>query len=630
MFRRRIPPRPTATLLGCLALCAACGDEPPPRGPAPERILVEPDFGLLKKRDPERDVPVWLRRGSFVQSDERDAHVLQPSIDEGMPLPAGARACETAVAVSMSASDAAGRTLAVSLEVEEKGRRRRVLEKTVELSVAREGWLTLEADFGGELRAGSRLVARAVPDTTQPWPADARIFLAQPIRSGGGDDRPNLLIISIDTLRADHLGCYGYARDTSPRIDGLARRGVLFEQACSTAPWTLPSYGSLFTSRSPTVHRAGMNAQRAAAFEKPGDASASHDVEALAPDLPVLAQILRDKGWATAGFHYNPYLWGKSGIQRGFERWIMYRYCADTGVDLALDWIRRRRGAPWFAFVHAFDPHKPYTPPSPYDRKYADRAPENVPGYPPALEITRAQDVEPAMRRFMADQYDGEIAWTDQQIGRLLDGLAQSGELARTLIVFHSDHGEELWDHGGYEHGHALYEELLHVPLVVAFEGRIPAGKRVKQRVSLLDVMPTVLGILDIDAPGELEGIDLAPAWEGSKLPARELLSECLLYGAREAKAIYVGNEKLILRAGEPPLLYDLAADPLEKNDLAATRAARAQELQAKLVRRAQTLTARAHASAVREFSERERAELQRVGYGGGADVGPGKNPGKQ
>src|SRR6185436_3667305 len=106
--------------------------------------------------------------------------------------------------------------------------------------------------------------------------------------------------------------------------------------------------------------------------------------------------------------------------------------------------------------------------PSPYDRKYADRAPEDVPGYPPPLEISRAQDVDPAMRRFMADQYDGEIAWTDAQVGRLLDGLAESGELARTLVVFHSDHGEELWDHGGYEHGHAMWEELLHVPLIVS------------------------------------------------------------------------------------------------------------------------------------------------------------------
>jgi arylsulfatase A-like enzyme len=159
----------------------------------------------------------------------------------------------------------------------------------------------------------------------------------------------------------------------------------------------------------------------------------------------------------------------------------------------------------------------------------------------------------------------------------------------------------------------------------VSFEGRIPKGKRVKERVSLLDVMPTVLDLLDIEAPSELEGSSLAPAFGDETLPERDFLAECLLYGAREAKALYSGDEKLILRAGRPPLLFDLASDPLEKQDLASSRAARAQEMQAKLLRRAQTLSARAHASAVREFSAREKAELQRVGYGGGAEIPPDK-----
>jgi arylsulfatase A-like enzyme len=522
----------------------------------------------------------------------------------------------------MSREEAGGRSVRVQLDVEERGVRRRMLEKRFELSLLRESWFGLDVDFGHALQPGSRLVARVTAEDDRPFPATARLHLAQPIRSGAGDDRPNLLVISIDTLRADHLSSYGYERDTSPCLDALASGGVLFEQAVSTAPWTLPSYGSLFTSRSPTVHRAGVNPVRAATFESGGDASDSDVVESLAPDLPMLAEMLRDGGWATAGFHSNPYLAGKSGVQRGFQRWLMYRWCADTAVDLALDWIGRRRDAPWFAFVHVFDPHQPYAPPPPFDRKYADRSPQDVPEYPPQVDVMRARGVTPGMQRFLIDQYDGEIAWSDAEIGRLLDALEKSGELANTLVVFQSDHGEEFWDHGGYEHGHTQHEELLRVPLVMSFAGRIPAGKRVAERVSLLDVMPTVLELLGLEAPSAMEGTSLVPAWKGKSLPQRELVAECLLYGAREAKALYVGDEKLILRAGQPPLLFDLAADPREKHDLAAERPARVTELETRLLRRARTLAAQAHTSQVREFSDRERADLHRVGYGGGADPG--------
>jgi arylsulfatase A-like enzyme len=380
----------------------------------------------------------------------------------------------------------------------------------------------------------------------------------------------------------------------------------------------MASYGSLFTSRSPTVHRAGVQPPRAATFfsGQPLDQDAPlGPPEALAPDLPVLAEILRDHGWATAGFQWNPYLQGSSGLLRGFQRWVYYKWCADTAVDLALDWIGRRKGAPWFAFVHMVDPHRPYSAPPPFDRKYATIAPEDVQGYPPELDVTRREVTPPAMRKFFQDEYDGEIAWTDAQIGRLLDTLAASGDLDNTIILFHADHGEEFWDHGGYEHGHTVYQELLHVPLIFAYKGKIPAGVRVADRVGLIDVMPTVLDLLHLDAPKTLEGMSLVPFFRGQKLPPREFLSECVLYGDREMKALVVGNEKLILRAGDAPMPFDLVADPHELHDLAPSEPARADALRDKLLRRAKTLSAQAHVSHAREFSESEKADLNRLGY---------------
>jgi len=612
-------------LLACTAtLLAACGEEPA-RIPSPPvtRVELTPDYGLFRQRDPERDLPFWARMNALLLRDRRDAHRLPLDGELVFPVPRGASAIETSIATSGSRESTEGRELVLEFDLVEGTSRRRVLETRLGLPPARESWLSVSGSLGAPLRSAAALSVRARLEgaTTAPVP---ELFLAAPEFPMSVAGRPNVLIVSIDTLRADRLGCYGYERATSPRMDAFARTGVLFEHAQSSAPWTLPSYGTLFTSRSPTVHRAGVNPARAATFRKEGDATAATGIDNLATALPTLAEILRQKGWATAGFHSNPYLAGESGIDRGFARWVHYKNRAATAVDLTLEWTARQHGAPWLAFVHIVDPHQPYTPPAPYDRQFRDWPADEKPEWPVQVEPVRASVPDATFRAYMADQYDGEIAYTDAQVGRLLDELARRGDLENTIVLLHSDHGEEFWDHGGYEHGHTLYEEGLRVPLVLSSAGRLPAGVRVAQRVGLIDVLPTLIELTGLSAPSGIEGQSLLPLVHGKSLGTREHYAEALLYGPREGKALYVGDEKLIVIGGRPPMLFDLAADPGEQHDLAKARAQRVEELHARLVKRVDELEAQALKSDTRTFDEHDRSDLHGLGYTGHGDDSDG------
>ncbi len=613
-------------LLACTAiLLAACGDDEP-RVPSPPttRIEVEPDFGLFRQRDPERDLPFWARMNTVLLRDRRDAHRLPLDGELVIPVPQGSSAIETSIAASGSRESTEGRELVLEIDLVEGTSRRRVLETRLGLPPARESWQPVAFSLGAPLRRPAALSVRARLSGAETQTPAPELSLAAPDFPMPVAGRPNVLIVSIDTLRADHLGCYGYARATSPRIDAFAQTGVLFEHAQSSAPWTLPSYGSLFTSRSPTVHRAGVNPARAAAFRNEGDATAATAIDNLAAALPTLAEILRQGGWATAGFHSNPYLAGESGVDRGFNRWVHYKNRAAGAVDLTLEWTQRQHGAPWFAFVHIVDPHQPYTPPAPFDRQFKDWPPEEKPEWPVQVEPVRASVPDARFRAYMVDQYDGEIAYTDAQVGRLLDELKKRGDLEHTIILLHSDHGEEFWDHGGYEHGHTLYEEGLRVPLVLSAPGRLPAAVRVAARAGLIDVLPTLIELTGLPAPSGMEGVSLVPLCHGKPSVARELFAESLLYGAREGKALYVGNEKLILIGGRLPMLFDLAADPGEQHDLAAARMQRAEELRQRLMQRVDALEAQALTSATRTFDEHDRSDLHNLGYTGQGGDGDG------
>ena len=378
----------------------------------------------------------------------------------------------------------------------------------------------------------------------------------------------NVLLIVVDTLRADHLGFHGYARATSPRLDEWVARGVVFEQALATSPWTVPSFASLYTGQLPSRHGAGREPARP---HQPGVS-----IGRLDGGVRTLAEILSERGFATAAFINNPFLHAKGGLARGFDHydyqpgnnWKLRR--AAEVVDTALVWLDEPRNAPTLAVVHLFDPHLDYDPPEPYRGRFGGSYRGGL-TYP-VNDLTRIRSElvarSAADRDFIVAAYDEELLYIDAQVGRLLDGLSERGGLSDTLVVLVADHGEEFFDHGEFEHGHSMYQELLRVPLVIWAPG-VPAA-RVEAPVSIADLLPTVLAALELEPEPEIFGRSLWAAIAGAEpVGPRVSIAENTLKG-RQRKALVRWPHKLILdeESGEVAL-FDLAADPGEQTDLA-------------------------------------------------------------
>jgi len=398
--------------------------------------------------------------------------------------------------------------------------------------------------------------------------------------------RPDLVLMVVDTLRADHLGCYGYSRPTSPRIDALAARGTRFEAAWAAAPWTLPSIMSIMTSLHPSAHRVENDGLR------------------LSEGTPTLAALLQAGGYSTGGFVSHVYASASFGFDRGFDRFDDfglsrpgYRLeagmepAADRVTDTALAWLRAQQGRPVFLFVHYFDPHWPYAPPERFRTVFpAPARNDREAGYD---AISRYLDplvpIPEDYRRFLIDRYDGEIRFVDEQVGRLLDGLREAGRAERSWIVVTGDHGEEFKDHGSMGHGRQLYEEVVRVPLLIAPPE--PAGPNagvtapsapVATPVSGIDLAPTLLDLAGLTPiPSGMHGESLRGLLvpvaggvvprSGAAAPAadRPLLSETVRLNAFR-KAVRSAGWKLIHFMDENRSeLYDLAADPEERRDLA-------------------------------------------------------------
>lgn len=394
---------------------------------------------------------------------------------------------------------------------------------------------------------------------------------------GGHRQSPNVLIIAVDSLRPDHLGCYGYGRPTSSEIDALASHGVLLENVISQASWTTPSFGTVLTALYPSQH------------------GALTIENMLAPAVPTLATILKATGYATCGIVNAPALGKGYGFDRGFDLYdVADAETRDAGATTgdALAWIDLHRAGPFFLFLHYFDVHLPYAPPAPFDRLF-DQAYDGPMGSrfdPETYAPTRA-DLLAMMRAWPAAEwnhvvslYDGEIAFTDRAVGALLDGLEERGVLENTLVVFLSDHGQEFFEHGAYGHGHSLYGEVLRVPLVFSFPGKIPEGRRVREQVRLLDVMPTILDVVGVEPGSHIEGSSLLPlitgvgsvrAAPGAVLPPEVAFSEAVRLGG-EKKSLTAPAAKAIhdVDSGET-LVFDLEADPGEAKALSDAGASR-------------------------------------------------------
>jgi len=296
----------------------------------------------------------------------------------------------------------------------------------------------------------------------------------------------NLVLVSIDTLRADHLSGYGYARPTSPRLDELAARGALFRDAVSTSSWTLPAHVSMLTGLDPPSH---------------GLVDYPSFLE-LPEEQATLAEILAARGYDTAAFTGGGWISEKTGIDAGFRVFESKgRRFADTGEEMR-EWVEAQSSErPFFLFWHGFDVHKPYKPPAPYDRLFCGECASNYDTDELQPDRPRPSDAD---LDYVITQYDGEIVYADRQVGELLDLLEARGLLENTVFVVTSDHGDEFYEHGMVDHIHTLYDELIRVPWIVAGPG-VPVTV-IEEQVSTVDMTPTLLALLGIDVPNEFNG----------------------------------------------------------------------------------------------------------------------------
>jgi len=415
-------------------------------------------------------------------------------------------------------------------------------------------------------------------------------------------NRANLLLITIDTLRADHLGCYGHKSIRTPVLDNLAREGVRFERAFSPVPLTLPAHCSVMTGTYPSYHGIRDNS----GFVLP-------------PEQTTLAETLKDSGYQTAAFIGAFVLDSKFGIGQGFDYYfdnfdlsqyenVSPGYIQRTGdivVQRALRWVEGRQGRsePFFVWVHLYDPHDPYTAPEPY----RSRRPESP--------------------------YDAEIEFTDANVGKLVDWLRQNRLYDNTLIVIVGDHGESLGEHGEEKHGFFIYNATLHVPFIVKFPGGANSGRVVREQVSLVDMAPTVLQILGRGGPQSLkaQGTGLLALVLGKAPDYRaEIYAEGyyprLQFGWSELRGLITDRYKYLL--APKPELYDLNEDFDERRNLASERSGLANQLRESLKalrRRYAASTSAGKAKLDAETAEKLRS-LGYVSYRLG-DTGNEENP---
>lgn len=370
--------------------------------------------------------------------------------------------------------------------------------------------------------------------------------------------RWNLLLISIDTLRADHLSVYGYERPTSPAIDQLARRGHVFRRAYSTCPMTLPSHTSMLT---------GMH---------PAQLGVTDNFQKVPQEAVTLAEVLKNAGYATGGFVSANPLFTHTQIQKGFEVYDAHTRIAGPTVQQAINWMDVHKNAPHFAFVHLFDPHSVYHAPSRF--RQAFRAPQR-PMPPDDAFIVDLDAMTPQLVSEATAAYDAEISYADSEVGRLLKYLERSGLAERTLVAVVSDHGEtlgELLDRFGYafDHSEFAYLHQLHVPLILALPGA-DSSRDHWEPVSLVDLMPTLLELLGIPKPAGSYGQSLAPRLRGETVQASPCFSQ--RQGFQKAGRPFFAGEGLSLVHDRwhllsfdamPPELYDLTSDPLEQTNL--------------------------------------------------------------
>ena len=506
----------------------------------------------------------------------------------------------------------------------ERGRYRRVLFEEEQLLPERKEERTFDIRShrlrlpAGAGRARLILTVRGADGVFSFW---RKPLLYLPVQDG-----TNVILVSVDTLRADRLGCYGYPRATTARLDGLSADAAVFTRTYAPSSWTLPSHVSLLTGFNVMNHQVDVESDR------------------MDPDLPTLAGELKKRGFYCAAMTSAGFVSAVFGFDLGFDTFWMGTWgilkldaAAQQGIA-ASRWLREHRDRNFFLFLHSYQCHAPYDLPEP------DRSAFLVPGTParlrdPLYAVGGQRGIFrplPEQERLSAsDLYDAEVRYTDRMlIGPLLDTLRETGLYDRTLVIVTSDHGEEFYEHGAWTHGADLYDESLKVPLLIKFPRSRFAGRRVESIVRLTDIMPTILmetgaRVSDLG----LDGRDLVPLLMGRERGDREFLAELASNRVQSPIprkiAINSGRMKLILNqpyspevlaffTTPPPAraqleVYGLDKDPQEKRNAADENAAIARAL----VRRIEELAAKSRKRRVGEtiLSEELREQLKALGY---------------
>ena len=473
---------------------------------------------------------------------------------------------------------------------------------------------------------------RTGPSSTRVSAAiGAALILSLMWGCGVRDTRPNLLIVLVDTLRPDHLGCYGYGRDTSPGVDSLASRGALFESCIATSDYTQASTASLFTGLYPLAH---------------GYVNSDYTLDSA---NQTLAEVLAESGYATGAFIANGLAGRKYGMEQGFEtHFEKNRALAPELVDQAIDFVHTRRSQPFFAYMHFMDVHDPHRTPAPLGNRYAPPG-----GFAQDMQDTLLLEHHHAAAWWGAAQgwwdsdqerqateeyfsaygrtYDAAIRYWDGELGRLVQALSEAGAADNTILVITADHGEQLMEHGFFGHANSGYEVGLRVPLIICDpRATATAGVRVATGVSLLDLMPTVLARLGVPAPEGLQGVDrwALTAGGGATDPAAGdgfVYTEGTFFANRPFHTLIqtgrLGGWKLILdRLRDTKELYHLDTDPGEERDQFSEQPEQVQKLWE--LTRAQYETNRSRMGQLRDGARERDAEklreLTALGYVGG------------
>lgn len=372
--------------------------------------------------------------------------------------------------------------------------------------------------------------------------------------------RPNVVIYLVDTLRPDRLGTYGHTADTSPHLDAFAAEATVFENALAQAPWTRPSVASLFTGLSPLAHGVNRGYSR------------------LPDDSSTVAELFDAAGYDTVGLITNAMVAHKLGFSQGFDSYRLTspaESVATRVVGLFEEWLGSRRGeAPFFAYLHTYEPHGPYEPPAELRRRFGAGDDGWIGSLAHLKRLSRGDieagegEVEELLRL-----YDAEIRWNDEGFGRLIALLRERELLDETVVVFTSDHGEAFREHGTWQHGKVLYREVLGVPLVIRFPDR-GHGARVAAPVQLVDLLPTLTAAAGLDTPPGLAGRDLGALLAADADAEAEIVGYVDRGGGYRATSLTTAEWRMIepssATSGFAPELYEWTRDPGERHDLAA------------------------------------------------------------